>query len=208
MVRPFFLPPRVKLLDTLQGEEPTDGGSERETIVDTDTRTAIARERRRRRGKRRKELLGTMLRTLQIRQNIPLSFPPPRPPGLPSSSCALFIAGELFQCHLSIPLLLSSPHPPFPSLYLISLLLAVPGDPQQRFVILGFGNDTRVMMRDFRVDEPEIEEFIEHWRRLIASKSTFKYGRTPRHIIPYHTVSYYMTSCWIISHYIILHHII
>ena len=63
-------------------------------------------------------------------------------------------------------------------------------------------------MRDFRVDEPEIEEFIEHWRRLIASKSTFKYGRTPRHIIPYHTVSYYMTSCWIISHYIILHHII
>ena len=63
-------------------------------------------------------------------------------------------------------------------------------------------------MRDFRVDEPEIEEFIEHWRRLIASKCTFKYGRTPRHIIPYHTVSYYMTSCWIISHYIILHHII
>ena len=83
VVRPFFLPPRVKLLDTLQGEEPTDGGSERETIVDTDTRTAIARERRRRRGKRRKELLGTMLRTLQIRQNIPLSFPPPRPPASP-----------------------------------------------------------------------------------------------------------------------------
>ena len=26
-------------------------------------------------------------------------------------------------------------------------------------------------MRDFRVDEPEIEEFIEHWRRLIASKT-------------------------------------
>ena len=45
----------------------------------------------------------------------------------------------------------------------------ISGDPQQRFVILGFGNDTRVMMRDFRVDEPEIEEFIEHWRRLIAS---------------------------------------
>ena len=36
---------------------------------------------------------------------------------------------------------------------------------------MGFGNDTRVMMRDFRVDEPEIEEFIEHWRRLIASKN-------------------------------------
>ena len=41
--------------------------------------------------------------------------------------------------------------------------------------LLGFGNDTRVMMRDFRVDEPEIEEFIEHWRRLIASKNCALY---------------------------------
>jgi hypothetical protein len=38
-----------------------------------------------------------------------------------------------------------------------------------RFLIIGFGNDTRVMMRDFRGDEPEIEESVEQWRLLIGT---------------------------------------
>ena len=117
VVRPFFLPPRVKLLDTLQGEEPTDGGSERETIVDTDTRTAIARERRRRRGKRRKELLGTMLRTLQIRQNIPLSFPPPRPQPPLLLLCTLY-------CWRIIPMSLIYPSSSFLSPSFLSFSLS------------------------------------------------------------------------------------
>jgi hypothetical protein len=51
----------------------------------------------------------------------------------------------------------------------VSLLDALEGDPFQRFVIIGFGNDAHVMIRNFRGDEPEIEEFVEHWRLLIAS---------------------------------------
>jgi hypothetical protein len=41
-------------------------------------------------------------------------------------------------------------------------------DPFQRFVILGSGIDTHVTIRNFRGDEPEILEYVEHWRLLIA----------------------------------------
>ena len=51
----------------------------------------------------------------------------------------------------------------------VKLLDALEADPFQRFVILGFGIDAHVMIRSFRGDEPEIEEFVEHWRLLIAS---------------------------------------
>lgn len=51
----------------------------------------------------------------------------------------------------------------------VKLLDALEADPFQRFVILGFGVDAHVMIRSFRGDEPEIEEFVEHWRLLIAS---------------------------------------
>jgi hypothetical protein len=33
---------------------------------------------------------------------------------------------------------------------------------------IGFGIDTQITIRNFRGDEPEIEEFVEHWRLLIA----------------------------------------
>jgi hypothetical protein len=33
---------------------------------------------------------------------------------------------------------------------------------------LGCGIDTHITIRNFRGDEPEIEEFVEHWRLLIA----------------------------------------
>jgi hypothetical protein len=109
VVRPFFLPPRVKLLDTLQG---------------TDDASIVMLS------------ITTIWPSPHGNYTVPLTTP----------SHHLFSWHfHLFYCRLS-------------------------GDPQQRFVILGFGNDTRVMMRDFRVDEPEIEEFIEHWRRLIASE--------------------------------------
>jgi hypothetical protein len=32
----------------------------------------------------------------------------------------------------------------------------------------GCGIDTHITIRNFRGDEPEIEEFVEHWRLLIA----------------------------------------
>mmetsp|Transcript_1065 Transcript_1065/g.1187 ORF Transcript_1065/g.1187 Transcript_1065/m.1187 type:complete len:888 (-) Transcript_1065:21-2684(-) len=51
----------------------------------------------------------------------------------------------------------------------VKLLETLQADLKQRFLIIGFGNDTRVMMRDFRGDEPEIGEAVEHWRLLIAS---------------------------------------
>lgn len=42
-------------------------------------------------------------------------------------------------------------------------------DPFQRFVVVGFENDAQVIIRNFRGDEPEIEEFVENWRLHIAS---------------------------------------
>ena len=50
----------------------------------------------------------------------------------------------------------------------VKLLDTLQQDPLQRFLVTGTGNDTRVMIRTFRGDEPEIEEFVEHWRLLIA----------------------------------------
>ena len=51
----------------------------------------------------------------------------------------------------------------------VKLIDALEADPFQRFVILRFGSDAHVMIRNFRGDEPEIEEFVEHWRLLISS---------------------------------------
>ena len=50
----------------------------------------------------------------------------------------------------------------------VKLLDTLQQDPLQRFLVTGTGNDTRVMVRTFRGDEPEIEEYVEHWRLLIA----------------------------------------
>ena len=38
-----------------------------------------------------------------------------------------------------------------------------------RFVIMGFGSESRVTIRTFRGDEPEIEKFVENWRTLIET---------------------------------------
>ena len=143
VVRPFFLPPRVKLLDTLQG-----------TYLLYCT------------------FYGQYFRSIHASRSSLryLSFPSFPPSFLTSPFPLLFYSSPF----LSSP----PPHPPFllfsatPTNHLLQQThpTLLTGDPQQRFVILGFGNDTRVMMRDFRVDEPEIEEFIEHWRRLIASE--------------------------------------
>jgi hypothetical protein len=51
----------------------------------------------------------------------------------------------------------------------VKLLETLQSDPLQRFVISGNGNETRVMVRNFRGDEPEIEEFVEEWRLLIVN---------------------------------------
>mmetsp|Transcript_32125 Transcript_32125/g.30618 ORF Transcript_32125/g.30618 Transcript_32125/m.30618 type:complete len:787 (-) Transcript_32125:234-2594(-) len=50
----------------------------------------------------------------------------------------------------------------------VQLLEVLAADPFHRFVIIGFGIDTQITIRNFRGDEPEIEEFVEHWRLLIA----------------------------------------
>ena len=49
----------------------------------------------------------------------------------------------------------------------IKLLETLQLDPLQRFIVTGVGNDTRIMIRTFRGDEPEIGEYVEHWRLVI-----------------------------------------
>lgn len=50
----------------------------------------------------------------------------------------------------------------------VQLLDVLAVDPFQRFVIMGFGADARVTIRTFRGDEPEIEKYVEQWRKLIT----------------------------------------
>ena len=49
----------------------------------------------------------------------------------------------------------------------VKLLETLQLDPLQRFIVTGVGNDTRIMIRTFRGDEPEIGEYVEHWRLVI-----------------------------------------
>ena len=51
----------------------------------------------------------------------------------------------------------------------VQLLDVLAADPFQRFVIMGFGTEARVTIRTFRGDEPEIEKYVEHWRKLIIT---------------------------------------
>lgn len=51
----------------------------------------------------------------------------------------------------------------------VQLLDVLAADPFQRFVIMGFGVEARVTIRTFRGDEPEIEKYVEHWRKLIIN---------------------------------------
>jgi hypothetical protein len=53
-----------------------------------------------------------------------------------------------------------------PGVLLLDILAA---DPFKRFVIMGFGAEARVTIRTFRGDEPEIEKYVEHWRKLITN---------------------------------------
>eukprot|EP00596_Hydrurales_sp_CCMP1899_P009800 CAMPEP_0119035564 /NCGR_PEP_ID=MMETSP1177-20130426/2648_1 /TAXON_ID=2985 /ORGANISM="Ochromonas sp, Strain CCMP1899" /LENGTH=1104 /DNA_ID=CAMNT_0006994003 /DNA_START=168 /DNA_END=3482 /DNA_ORIENTATION=- len=51
----------------------------------------------------------------------------------------------------------------------VKVLEVLEADPFQRFVMLGVGPESHVMIRNFRGDEQEIEEFVERWRLLVAS---------------------------------------
>ena len=76
-------------------------------------------------------------------------------------SLHIVVAGiEGIESHIMRPFFLH------PGVQLLDVLAA---DPFQRFVIMGFGADARVTIRTFRGDEPEIEKYVEHWRKLIIN---------------------------------------
>jgi hypothetical protein len=71
-----------------------------------------------------------------------------------------FFIGILeIEAHIDRPFFLH------PDVHLVDVLST---DPFQRFVVIGSGVNTHVTIRNFRGDEPEIMEFVEHWRVLIA----------------------------------------
>lgn len=87
----------------------------------------------------------------------------------------IFIGILEIEAHIDRPFFLH------PDVHLVDVLST---DPFQRFVIIGSGVNTHVTIRNFRGDEPEIMEFVEHWRVLIAEYLISKRCR----ILPHETL--------------------